>query len=282
MDLDQRSVLITGCSSGIGRATALLLRQRGYRVFATVRRSEDVAALEGAGLESLRLDLASSDSIREAVAAVLDQTRGQIHGVVNNGAYGQPGAVEDLSREALREQFETNVFGTQELTNLLIPAFRAQGCGRIVQISSLLGVACLPYRGAYSASKFALEALSDTLRLELRGSGIQVILVEPGPIRSRFRENAYRAYLRHIERSGSAHRQYYERVEARLGSAKPLPFTLEAEAVARTVMSALEARRPKIRYPVTVPTRFLAIARRLLTARALDRLALAIGGNGKR
>ena len=282
MDAGQRSVLITGCSSGIGRATALLLRQRGYRVFATARRAEDVATLASAGLESFQLDLTASESIRAAVTAVLDRTQGCLHGIVNNGAYGQPGAVEDLTRDALREQFETNVFGTQELTNLVIPAFRAQSFGRIIQISSLLGVVCLAYRGAYSASKFALEALSDTLRLELRGTGIHVILVEPGPISSRFRENAYGAYLRNIDRGRSAHRDYYTRVEARLGSTRPLPFTLGPEAVARTVASALEARHPRIRYPVTAPTRFLAIAKRLLSGNALDRLAAAIGSGGER
>ncbi len=282
MEAGQRSVLVTGCSSGIGRATALLLRQRGYRVFATVRRTEDIAALVGTGLESLSLDLSSSASIRTAVAEILDKTQGRIHGIVNNGAYGQPGAVEDLTRDALREQFETNVFGTQELTNRIIPVFRAQGSGRIVQISSLLGVVCLAYRGAYSASKFALEALSDALRLELRGTNIHVCLVEPGPISSRFRENAYQAYLRNIDRARSAHRDYYARVETRLGGTKPLPFTLPPEAVAHKVAHALGARRPKIRYPVTVPTRFLAAARRLLPGRALDLLAAAIGSSGQR
>ncbi len=282
MSGDARNILITGCSSGIGRATALMLHGRGYRVFATARRREDVAALSGAGLEGIQLDLVSSSSIRSAVAQVLDRSTGRLHGIVNNGAYGQPGAVEDLSRDTLREQFETNVFGTQELTNHVIPVFRAQGCGRIIQISSLLGVVCLAYRGAYSASKFALEALSDTLRLELRGSGIHVCLVEPGPVSTRFRENAYSAYLRNIDRTASAHRDTYSRLEARLGGTRPLPFTLPPEAVARTVIRAMEARRPKIRYPVTVPTRFFAAARRLLPDRALDWLAAAAGGRGRR
>ncbi len=282
VETGQRSVLITGCSSGIGRAAALLLKQRGYHVFATVRKAEDIAALADAGLESLQLDLASSDSIRTAVAEIIEKAQGRIHGLVNNGAYGQPGAVEDLTRDTLREQFETNVFGTQELTNRIIPVFRAQGEGRIVQISSLLGVVCLAYRGAYSASKFALEALSDTLRLELRGTNIHVCLVEPGPISSRFRENAYRAYLRNIDRAHSTHRTYYARVETRLGGTRPLPFTLAPDAVAHKVIHALEAHRPKIRYPVTIPTYFLAAARRLLTGRALDRLAAVISKSGQR
>ncbi len=276
------AVVITGCSSGIGRTTALILQQRGYRVFATVRNSDDIDALAAAGLESLQLDLASSDSIDTALGDILERTGGRVHAVVNNGAYGQPGAVEDLTRAALREQFETNLFGTQELTNKLIPVFRTLGQGRIVQISSLLGLVCLAYRGAYSATKFALEALSDTLRLELRGTNIHVSLIEPGPITSRFRENAYRAYLKHIDRSGSAHREYYARVEQRLGGTKPLPFTLAPEAVTGKVIHALEARHPKIRYPVTVPSHLFATARRVLPARILDRLAAAVGSSGQR
>jgi len=282
VETEQQAVLVTGCSSGIGRATALALHQRGYRVFATVRRAEDVAALQAAGLESLQLDLASSDSIHRAVADILEHAGNRVYAVVNNGAYGQPGAVEDLTREALRQQFETNLFGTQELTNRLIPVFRAQGGGRIVQISSLLGLVCLAYRGAYNASKFALEALSDTLRLELRGTNIHISLVEPGPITSRFRENAYRAFRQNIDWANSAHREYYACVERRLGGSKPLPFTLPPEAVARKVIHALEARRPKIRYPVTFPSYVFAAARRLLPGRALDRLAAAVSNSGQR
>ncbi|MHB8455052.1 MAG: SDR family NAD(P)-dependent oxidoreductase [Acidiferrobacterales bacterium] len=276
------AVVITGCSSGIGRTTALILKERGYRVFATVRNPDDIGALAAAGLESLQLDLASSCSIDTALSEILKRTGGRVHAVVNNGAYGQPGAVEDLTRAALREQFEINLFGTQELTNKLIPVFRNLGQGRIVQISSLLGLVCLAYRGAYSATKFALEALSDTLRLELRGTNIHVSLIEPGPITSRFRENAYRAYLKHIDRSGSAHREYYARVEQRLGGTKPLPFTLAPEAVVGKIIHALEARRPKIRYPVTVPSHLFATARRILPARILDRLAAAVGSSGQR
>src|SRR3990167_8038449 len=172
--MEQKSVLITGCSSGIGNCLARGLRERGYRVFAGARKEADVAALSAAGFESLPLDLDSSGSIRAAVETVLDRTQGRLYALVNNGAYGQPGAVEDLSRETLRAQFETNLFGTQELTNLVIPAMRAQGEGRIIQMSSMLGIVCLAYRGAYNATKFALEALSDTMRLELRNTNIHV------------------------------------------------------------------------------------------------------------
>ena len=198
------AILITGCSSGIGLCLAHGLRQRGYKVFATARKPADVARLADKGFDALQLDLASSESIQLAVERLLTKTGGKLSTLINNGAYGQPGAVEDLSRETLRRQFETNVFGTMELTNRLMPVFRAQGSGRIIQISSVLGFVSLAYRGAYNATKHALEALSDTLRPELRGSGIPVVLVEPGPTKSRFRQNAYAAFKANIE-SGQRH-----------------------------------------------------------------------------
>lgn len=280
--MEPKSVLITGCSTGIGNCLARGLRERGYRVFASARRESDVAALSAAGFESLPLDLDSSGSIRAAMATVLERTQGRLHALVNNGAYGQPGAVEDLTRETLRAQFETNLFGTQELTNLVLPAMRARGEGRIIQISSLLGIVCLAYRGAYNASKYALEALSDTMRLELRDTNIHVALIEPGPIASRFRANAFEAYKRNIDKSCSAHRAYYERVERRLGGQRPLPFTLPPEAVLKKVIHALEARRPKLRYAVTFPTHLFAALRRLLPARTLDRILFAVSNGGGR
>ena len=278
-----RTVLITGCSSGIGRCLALGLKTRGYDVIATARRPADVAALAAEGLTALPLDLASSASIAAAVAAVHERTGGRLFALINNGAYGQPGAVEDLTRAALRAQFETNVFGTHELTCLVLPMFRAAGTGRIVQISSLLGLVCLAYRGAYNASKFALEALSDTLRLELRGTDIHVALVEPGPIKTRFRENSLAAFRAHIDPTTSAHRERYEALLARLlGQRGPLPFTLPPEAVLKRVIHALESPRPRIRYYVTTPTYFFAIVRRLLPARLLDRVLSRVGGAGRR
>lgn len=280
--MEKRSVLITGCSSGIGRTLALGLQARGYRVFATVRQAKDVEDLIALGLESLTLDLASSESIQQAVTEILARTQGKLYALINNGAYGQPGAVEDLSRDALRRQFETNLFGTQELTNRVLPVMRAQNEGRIIQISSILGIIALAYRGAYTATKFALEALSDTLRLELTGSNIHIALIEPGPITSRFRDNAYQAFLANIDREHSVHRTYYQRVEQRLGGTKPLPFTLPPEAVLTKTLHALEARRPRIRYAVTFPTHLFAVLRRLLPARTLDRFLLSVSGAGKR
>ena len=214
--------------------------------------------------------------------SVLARTQGRLYALINNGAYGQPGAVEDLSRAALRAQFETNVFGTQELTNLVIPAMRAQGEGRIVQISSILGIVCFAYRGAYNAAKFALEALSDTMRLELRNTNIHVSIIEPGPITSHFRANAHAAFKRHIDREHSVHREYYARVEQRLGGEKPLPFTLPPEAVLKQAIKALETRRPKARYAVTFPTTLFAVLRRILPVRALDSILAAVSNSGQR
>ena len=274
-----QTILITGCSSGIGQCLALGLKARGHRVFASVRQARDVAPLASLGLESLQLDLADSDSIAQALDAVFARTGGRLDVLINNGAYGQPGAVEDLSRAALRAQFETNLFGTHELTTRVLPAMRAQGHGRVIQISSVLGIVSLAYRGAYNASKHALEALSDTLRLELRGSGIYISLIEPGPITSRFRENAFAAYKAYIDPSHSAHRAHYAAVERRLGGGKPLPFTLPPEAVLAKVEKALNAARPRERYAVTFPTYLFAIAKRLLTSRALDRFLFGVTSN---
>lgn len=273
-----RSILITGCSSGIGECAARTLRDRGYRVFATARRPQDVERLRAEGFEALPLDLADSASITAAVAAVLEATGGTLYGLFNNGAYGQPGAVEDLRREVLREQFETNLFGTHELTNLVIPVMRRQGHGRIIQNSSVLGFAAMRFRGAYNASKYALEGLTDTLRLELAGSGVYVSLVEPGPIASRFRDNAYRMYRKNIDPETSPHRETYQAMEARLLKEGPaVPFTLGPEAVVAKVIHALEARRPRERYYVTFPTYLFGYLKRILSTRALDALVGKVG-----
>jgi NAD(P)-dependent dehydrogenase (short-subunit alcohol dehydrogenase family) len=238
----------------------------------------DVRKLRDEGFEAVVLDLADSSSIRHAVSVVLAATNGKIYALFNNGAYGQPGAVEDLRREVLREQFETNLFGTHELTNLLIPVMRQQGYGRIIQNSSVLGFAAMRYRGAYNASKFALEGLTDTLRLELAGTGIHVSLIEPGPISSRFRDNAFAMYRKNIESSNSAHRENYLAIESRLQKQGPaVPFTLGPEAVAAKVIHALEARRPRTRYYVTFPTYLFGYLKRLLPDRWLDWLLGKVG-----
>ncbi|HNQ03579.1 MAG TPA: SDR family NAD(P)-dependent oxidoreductase [Thiobacillaceae bacterium] len=277
------SILITGCSSGIGLAVANGLAGRGWRVFASARRRWDVERLAAMGLEALILDLDDSASIQTAVAVVLERTGGRLHALFNNGGFGQVGAVEDLGRQALREQFETNLFGWLELTNQLLPSMRAQGHGRIVCNSSVLGYAAFPYRGAYVAAKFALEGLMDTLRQELYGTGIHVSLVEPGPIVSKFRENCLPHFQRHIDWQNSVHRASYERQLARLRRPGPAaPFTLPPEAVLAKVIHALESRRPRARYPVTVPAVAFWWLKRLLSIRMMDRvLRQASGGGGR-
>lgn len=281
--METRSILITGCSSGIGQCIAIGLRDRGYRVFATARKSADVKTLVADGMESVMLDLDDSESIKSAVSVVLEKTGGKLYALINNGAFGQPGAVEDVSRDALRKQFETNVFGTQELTNLVLPIMRKQGHGRIVQISSLLGFVAMPYRGAYNASKFALEGLSDTLRLELKGTNIFVSLVEPGPITSKFRENAYTAFRANIDFEHSVHLDNYRKLISRFkGKTGRIPFTLSPDSVLRKTIHALEAKRPKIRYAVTVPTYVFAFLKRVLPMRWLDGLLSLAGSERKR
>lgn len=275
---DNKNILVTGCSSGIGKCTARILMDKGYRVFATARYQDDVNALQVEGFESLQLDLNNSESIIAAVKEILNRTDGHIYALFNNGAYGQPGAVEDLTREVLRKQFETNVLGTQELTNLIIPVMRRQGYGRIIQNSSVLGLVCLSYRGAYNASKYALEALSDTMRLELRDTGIFISLIEPGPIESRFRKNAFKAYQDNINKEHSSHLETYDAMESRLNKVgRAVPFTLPADAVANKVIHALESRRPKIRYYVTFPTYLFTTLKHLLSFKTMDRLMFSVG-----
>jgi len=279
----KKSVLITGCSSGIGYAVALGLHNRGFRVIASARSRRDVNRLRGKGLDTVVLDLDDPDSIQTGLQQALKLVGGDLYGLFNNGAYGQPGAVEDLSWSALQAQLRTNVLGWHELTRLVIPIMRRQGEGRIIQNSSVLGLVAMPYRGAYNCSKFALEGLSDTLRLELRGTGIHVSLIEPGPIRSHFRENAFRKYREFIDAEHSVHRENYEKMQQRLNKeGDAAPFTLPPEAVLKRVQHALESPRPKARYPVTVPGYAFSVLKRLLTTRQLDWLLSRASGSGSR
>lgn len=281
--MNKKSVLITGCSTGIGLCAAEGLARRGYRVFATARQAADVEMLAARGLESLQLDISDPESIRRAVDEVLRRTGGTLYALFNNAGYGQPGAVEDLRREVLREQFETNVFGTVELTSRIIPVMRAQGGGRIIINSSILGFIALPFRGAYNASKYALEGIADTLRLELRGSGIHVSLIEPGPITSRFRANAHEMFRQRVDAEASFFRDTYRAMERRLTKPGPAaPFTLPPEAVLEKLIHALESGRPRIRYPVTFPAYLFAALKRLLTGAALDNVLGRVGKDENR
>ena len=270
--MEIKSILITGCSSGIGYYCAKALQKEGYKVFATARKKIDVRRLKDEGLESLHLDLDDSESIQKALDDILEQTGGKLYALFNNGAYGQPGAVEDLSREVLKAQFETNVFGTHELTTKVLAIMRKQGYGRIIQNSSVLGIVALRYRGAYNASKFALEGLSDTMRLELEGSNIFVSLIEPGPVRSDFRKNALSKFTQNIDQENTAYKAVYQDKLSSLQSTEDVPFTLGEDAVYDALLHALEAKIPKARYRVTKPTTIFWFLKRILSTTLLDKV----------
>jgi NAD(P)-dependent dehydrogenase (short-subunit alcohol dehydrogenase family) len=273
----QKSILITGCSSGIGFASARIMRGRGWRVLATARTAEDRDRLLGeVGCEVLYLDLADRTAIERCAAEALRLTNGELDALFNNAAYGQVGAVEDLAPELLRRQLEINVVGTHDLTRQLIPAMRYAGRGRIVQCSSVLGFVSAPFRGAYCASKFALEALSDAMRHELRGTGIHVAIIEPGPIRTRFVEHALANFRTSIDIENSAHRETYLARLASMERGGKSTFKLEPEAVAHKLVHAVESERPRRRYKVTVPTYVAAAAKRLLPDSLADWLVQRI------
>lgn len=266
------NVFITGCSSGIGYYCAHALKAAGYNVYATCRYQEDVKKLEEEGLKAYKLDLRESKSIIKALSWVLMQTDSKIDVLFNNAGFGQPGAVEDLKRHVLKEQFETNVFGVQELTNLVLPFMRKNGFGRVIYNSSILGFVSMKYRGAYNASKYALEGLCDTLRLELQGSGIDVVLLEPGPIESHFRKNALKKFEENIDKENSAHKVVYEQTLKRLENEGKTPFSLGPEAVFQTLLKAIESPKPKARYAITFPTKLFRILKRVLPDCFLDYL----------
>ena len=273
----EKSILITGCSSGIGLAAAKLMKERGWRVLATARTSEDLAMLaRDIGVEAIRLDLADASSVSACAEEALRRTDQKLFALFNNGAYGQVGAVEDLTADVLRRQLEVNLIGTHALTRHLIPAMRAQGAGRIVQCSSVLGFVSVPYRGAYCASKFALEALSDAMRYELAGTGIFVSLIEPGPIRTRFVEHALANFRNTVDIEGSAHANTYRARLAAMERGGKETFKLEPESCAWKLVHAVESARPRTRYRVTVPTYLAAYAKRFLPTSIADRLAQRI------
>lgn len=265
-----RTILITGASSGIGAWCASALQKDGWRVFATVRRPEDRATLEAQGIEPLYLDYAEPESIAALVEEVLQRTGGTLDALFNNGAYAQAGAVEDLPVEALRHQFEVNVFGWHDLTRRIVPVMRRQGHGRIVHCSSILGLVPIRFRGAYAASKHALEGLMLCQRAELDGSGIHVSLIEPGPIASKMASNGLPWFERFIDHENSVHREAYEAQLARLrqGGVKSR-FKLEPDAVYVQLAHALLSPRPKPHYVVTTPARIGVALKRLLPARML-------------
>ena len=268
----KKSILITGCSSGIGYDAAHGLTARGWRVFATCRKETDCIRLRHEGLESFVLDYADEASVSAALAEVLNATGGTLDALFNNGAYALPGAAEDLPRAGLRELFETDVFGWHDLTRQVIPVMRAQGAGRIVNCSSVLGLVVAPWRSAYNASKFAIEGLTDTLRLEMRGTGIHIVLIEPGPVTSQIRQNAVVAFEKWIDWENSVRADEYrstliKRLYEKRGKDR---FELPASAVTQKLIHALESPKPKPRYFVTTPTYIMSSLKRILPTKALD------------
>ncbi len=264
-----KTILITGCSSGIGLATAKACKKAGLRVFATARKEKDLARLQAVGFEVLRLDLADPASIESAIESLLAKTQ-KLDILFNNAAYGQPGAIEDLPLQALQEQFAVNLFGWHELTKRVIPIMRRQGSGRIIQHSSILGLVALKYRGAYNASKFALEGYTDTLRLELLGSGIDVITLNTGPVISNFRRNALQKFLRFISPHTSPHKKAYKKEIARMQSMQNPPFTITSEEAAKIILSIILTPHPKPRYYITKASIILATLKRVLSTSMLD------------
>ena len=273
-----KSILITGASTGIGYYSAHELKKAGYQVIASCRSLSDVTRLQREGLECVQIDLASPESIQQGFAQAMVITENRLYALFNNGAYGQPGAVEDLPIKALRQQFDTNFFGWCELTNLALPIMLPQGEGRIIQNSSVLGIAAMRLRGAYNASKYALEGISDTLRLELAGTGVYVSLIEPGPIESQFRKNALAALLAHIDVNNSRHHLLYRSAIERLEKTETTtPFTLGPEAVYERLLHALESKRPRARYYVTFPTHLVGFMKRVLSTSLFDKLLAKLG-----
>lgn len=272
--MTSKSLLITGCSSGIGYDAAHGMARRGWRVFATCRNRADCARLEAEGLESFPLDHTDPASIGSALSEATARTGGTLDAIFANGAFGLPAAAEDLPTDALREIFETNFFGVHELVRQTLPILRAQGHGRVVFNSSVLGYTWLGWRAAYTSTKYALEGYADTLRIEMAPTNIQVVLIEPGPVASMIRAKSRPHFERWIDWQASPRRAAYEEtLLPRLydDSGAPDPFQLEPEAVTRILARALEARAPRPRYRVTLPAKVSAVARRFLSTRAMDR-----------
>jgi NAD(P)-dependent dehydrogenase (short-subunit alcohol dehydrogenase family) len=271
--MDRRTIIVTGASSGIGAYCARALKERGWRVFATARNRPDLDKLETDGIEAFQLDYADPQSIATLVEDVLARTGGTLDALYNNGAYAQAGAVEDLSTDALRRQFEANFFGWHDLTRRIVPVMRAQGHGRIVHCSSILGLVPMKYRGAYAASKFALEGLMLSLRMELAGSGIHVSLIEPGSVDTGIASNGLPWFERNIDVEHSPHRVEYLREINRLkGGDIRLRLGVKPQAVFRALLHALESPRPKPHYLVTLPARIGALLKRLLPSALLYRI----------
>lgn len=272
----KETILITGCSSGIGYYCAKRLHEYGYKVFATLKREEDAKRLRSEGLDAFKLDVTKSDDIKNALGYISKKSDNKLDVLFNNAGFGQPGALEDMSKDALKEQFETNVFGNFELTKEALRLLRNSKNPKIIQNSSVLGFVAMKYRGAYNASKYALEGISDTFRLELEPFGISVVLIEPGPIRSNFRKNAYEMFKKYIKTDGSFYEKEYQKAIKRFESSEDDPFTLGSDAVYDVLLKVINSKNPKPRYAVTIPSKLFWFLRRILSTRALDRILKSV------
>ena len=269
------NIVITGCSTGIGLATAQYLEEQGIKVYATVRASSDIEKLQLLGLKNvLKLDVREADEVKNVIAQVLKED-GKIDVWFNNAGFGQAGALEDISTDVLKEQFETNVFGLHECTRQIIPIMRKQGYGKIIQHSSVLGLISLFGRGAYNASKYAIEGLRDTLRLELEGSNIYVILLNTGPITSDFRKNAMQKLRDNVDIEHSIFKEKYEKNLS--ANKSKVPFNEEAISVAKVVQEIIDSKRPKPRYYITKATYILGYIKRAVSTTLLDKILMKIG-----
>jgi NAD(P)-dependent dehydrogenase (short-subunit alcohol dehydrogenase family) len=277
--LMNKTILITGCSSGIGYAAAVLLKQRGYRVFAAARKSADVERLRQEGFESVQMDVNDSASIKQAIQGILVLSGGTLDAVFNNAGFLQAGAVEDVTREMDEAQFATNVFGAMEVVRQVLAVMRKQGQGRIIQNSSILGIIAMTMCGSYNASKFALEGYSNTLRQELRGTGIHVSIINPGPIKSNLRENAFQHFEHHLAQQQTGfHKNKYEKMKTSYFNPgkQDRALQLAPEAVVKKIIHALESSRPKAHYYVGFPAHLFAILRRLLPDCLLDWILIKV------
>lgn len=274
---NHKTILITGCSSGIGYDAAHYLHKNGYKVFASARKSEDVQRLKDEGLDTYLLDVTKPKTIQDTLQAILKQTDGKLYAVFNNAGYGQPGAVEDISTEVLKEQFETNLFGLHEMTRQIIPIMRKQGYGRIIQHSSVLGLISLRFRGAYNASKYAIEGLCDTLRLELMPDDIHVVTINTGPVHSNFRKNATQKFYEHVYGKKTVFKDAYEQELIPHEEVKKKdPFTRNSDVVISNIIKALEKDKPRPRYYNTSATHLLGGLKRILSTSILDKILLKV------
>jgi len=269
-----KTILITGCSSGIGLETAIYLKSKGYQVFATARQPKDVEMLQKLHFDAFLLDVTKKETISNTIKQIVQRTNGTLDIVFNNAGFGQPGALEDISTEVLKEQFETNVFGLHEVTSQVLPIMKKQGYGKIIHHSSVLGLVSLKLRGAYNASKYAVEGLADTLRLELEDTNIDITVLNTGPVTSDFRKNAIIKTKENIDIEHSRFQKIYSK---NLSAKKSdVPFNLPAIAVAKKVEKIIISKNIKPRYYITKATYILGFAKRILSTATLDKILLKI------